>query len=447
MKYTIEIPASIVREAFKFALTQLPNSTNNFFYDVRNAFKNQLEDIFSDHGIGTFRESHLGSTNYLRDSRVISGDCIIKYSGWNNDLRQALDFDFCARYGHDEYSLKAVNYLDRAYCELPSILPFSIINEFSLGNILLLVQNGDYEIDIVFGQGLKATGYAHQISSRKKKSYLCIFGVHFNNDLLSGLVESSKSCSHSITDINEIMIGTISYPVLFICRRCGQLITCSCFKDHYSIKEDIMRFLPYGNSEPDLRAHVKNLFTKDGICSLCTGKIPSQIYGSAMYYSSFLQRHLPYYTLFTRKKNSHDIFEKEECKQIENEVREKFAYPRIGEKWISETTLFKVVSSIFSPMVVFHHYRGIELQGLELDIWIPGLKVGIEYQGEQHFQAIEHWGGEEGLRKRQENDKKKRLLCEKVGYTLIEFHHLEELSEEAIRKKLTPYMRKYNPIS
>jgi len=166
-----------------------------------------------------------------------------------------------------------------------------------------------------------------------------------------------------------------------------------------------------------------------------------------MYYSSFLQRYLPYYTLFTRKNLGHGVFEADKYKQVENEVREIFGYPRIGQKWISETTLFKVVSTMFSPMEVIHHYRGIELQGLELDVWIPELRIGIEYQGEQHYQVVRHWGGEEGLIKRQENDKKKRNLCEKAGYTLVEFHHSEELSEETIRKKLSKYMREPYPMS
>ena len=121
-------------------------------------------------------------------------------------------------------------------------------------------------------------------------------------------------------------------------------------------------------------------------------------------------------------------------------MREAFGYPKIGETFVSEMMLFKVVSAMGSPLNVVHHYKGKELQGLEIDIWIPELRLGIEYQGEQHYQAFEHWGGEKGLRKRQENDRKKKLLCKQTGYTLVEFHYSEELSEEAIRKKLGKYL-------
>ena len=79
----------------------------------------------------------------MRDSRSIPGDSLIKLTGWKKDIKQELDMKFCAGYGHEDYSLTAINYIDRAYCELPSLLPFATAKEFSLGNILVLVQNGD----------------------------------------------------------------------------------------------------------------------------------------------------------------------------------------------------------------------------------------------------------------------------------------------------------------
>jgi len=437
-KHIVKIPTSIIGDAFRIALAQPPMEREHFFHDVRMAFKEQLESIFAADGIGTFPESTLGYTNYLRDSRSIPGDSLIKFTGWKKDIKQELDMRFCAGYGHEDYSLTAINYIDRAYCELPSLLPFATAKDFSLGNILVLVQNGDYEIDIVFEKGVRAAGYAHQISSRKKKSYFCLLGVHFDNYLLREFVTSNHTCKH---DLDEIRVGTISYPFLSICRRCGQLFTCTCFDGHYSIENDVVRRLPYGNSEQVLRSNIENIQVLNGICSLCTGRVPSHFYGSDMYYSSFLQRYLPYHTLFSRRELGHDVYEGEEHKTIENKVREAFGYPKIGEKWISETILFKVVSMMFSPMEVVHHYRGIELQGLELDVWLPEIRLCIEYQGEQHYQAIDHWGGEDGLKKRQENDRKKKLLCKMAGYTLVEFHYSEELSEEAIRKKLSQYLR------
>ena len=95
---------------------------------------------------------------------------------------------------------------------------------------------------------------------------------------------------------------------------------------------------------------------------------------------------------------------------------------------------------MFVPHEVVHHYRGEEMERLEIDIWIPTLKLAIEYQGEQHYQPIERWGGADGLKKRKENDKRKRELCRRNGFVLVEFVHSEELTEASVAKKLSRYL-------
>lgn len=43
----------------------------------------------------------------------------------------------------------------------------------------------------------------------------------------------------------------------------------------------------------------------------------------------------------------------------------------------------------------------------------------IEFDGEQHFKPIEHWGGEEGFLKRKEADLIKTEWCEKEQIPLL----------------------------
>lgn len=43
----------------------------------------------------------------------------------------------------------------------------------------------------------------------------------------------------------------------------------------------------------------------------------------------------------------------------------------------------------------------------------------IEFQGIQHYEAKSKFGGENGLRKQQFNDKRKKEYCQKHGYRLI----------------------------
>jgi hypothetical protein len=75
-----------------------------------------------------------------------------------------------------------------------------------------------------------------------------------------------------------------------------------------------------------------------------------------------------------------------------------------------------------------------------LDVWVPDLKLGIEYQGEQHYQAMTHWGGDEGFARRKANDARKRQLCRSLGYTLVEFRFDEPLTDVAVEKRLARYL-------
>lgn len=56
---------------------------------------------------------------------------------------------------------------------------------------------------------------------------------------------------------------------------------------------------------------------------------------------------------------------------------------------------------------------------LFLDFYIPYKKIAIEVQGEQHFVAVNKFGGEENLKIQQERDKIKKELCEKKGIKLF----------------------------
>jgi len=125
---------------------------------------------------------------------------------------------------------------------------------------------------------------------------------------------------------------------------------------------------------------------------------------------------------------------------IENEVRQKFGHGKIGEAWTSETILYYIVRSLFPEMTVLRHYRPDFLQGLELDIFIKELEVGIEYQGLQHFKPVGHWGGIKALQKLKVRDKKKREICSSWGINLIYFKYNEGLSNDLVLEKLKRYI-------
>jgi len=422
--YRIRINNRIVENSFLVALRQ----RGNFFHNLRLAFKQELEAIFQDHGLNIDSGSKLVSANLEKNTNFVEKKIVTKYTGYNNDIKVNIDANFCAKYGHEDYSIDALNYIDREFRDLPSLLPFKVVKNFFLGNILVLVENGNYTVSIDSEEGVNIVGYTFDISARKRKSYICLLGVHFDYELLSSIFAAYlDNCTHPTDSLDEIRINTAFFPVTFICRRCGKILTCSCFEDYLDIHNG-------------LTVCRNDVEVKSNICHLCTGNIPTQLYPCSPTPSTFLIRYMPYHYLVSLRKYGRFVFSQDkEYKNIENEVRELFGYPKIGESWITETLLYKMIRVLFPSLDVLYHYRGAELEGLEIDIWIPKLRVGIEYQGVQHYKVVEHWGGEEGLMKRIVNDQKKKHICNSLGYKLIEFHYDETLTEEVVVKRLKKF--------
>jgi len=121
---------------------------------------------------------------------------------------------------------------------------------------------------------------------------------------------------------------------------------------------------------------------------------------------------------------------------FENITREEFGFRKIGDAYIGESLLFKIVRRLFPDDEVIRHHRPAWLQGLEIDIYLPRRKLGLEYQGQQHFHAITAWGGESALVELQHRDVKKRKLCHERGVKLIAVDYAEPLTEPHISERV-----------
>jgi len=123
-------------------------------------------------------------------------------------------------------------------------------------------------------------------------------------------------------------------------------------------------------------------------------------------------------------------------KIIENEVRRKFKHKKIGDAWTSETILYHIICSLFPNYNIYRHYRPDFLEGLELDIYIEELKIGVEYQGIQHYEPISYWGSEEAFEKLQKRDMKKQTLAKLNGIPIVYFTYEEHLNDDIVMDKL-----------
>lgn len=149
--------------------------------------------------------------------------------------------------------------------------------------------------------------------------------------------------------------------------------------------------------------------------------------------------------IFKRLKEEEDIVKKIRKKfktmdfpnWAENIVRQKLGYKKVGKAWLSETLLFNLIKKTYPKLKVIHHYRPSFLGHLELDIFIKDVNIGVEYQGEQHFMPLKHWGGEDSLKRGMKRDLKKKKLCEKNNIDLIYFNYDEDISLKNVKSKLS----------
>jgi hypothetical protein len=194
----------------------------------------------------------------------------------------------------------------------------------------------------------------------------------------------------------------------------GEVYFCSCFRK--AIEKNPEPKVSFKTLHPHVKYALDNNSYMDNICHLCTKTEPPQnpfshsfasIYGCYIYKAYFEM----------------DGINSENYAQIgrdaENAIREKVGYPLIGERWIQETYLYKRIKQNLPEVEIIHHGRPDFLGKQEYDIWIPEYKIAVEYQGIQHYKAIKNWGGEEGLQKRQSDDKKKYKISVENGVTLI----------------------------
>ena len=106
----------------------------------------------------------------------------------------------------------------------------------------------------------------------------------------------------------------------------------------------------------------------------------------------------------------------------------------IASKWKSELTLFTLVHKAY-PDTLFQ-YRPIWLEPQNLDIYVPSLNLGIEYQGLQHYQPVDYFGGIKAFERRQLLDQRKRELCKAHEVYLLEWPYTEDISIKRFMEKI-----------
>lgn len=99
--------------------------------------------------------------------------------------------------------------------------------------------------------------------------------------------------------------------------------------------------------------------------------------------------------------------------------------------------LLQIVQELFPNQRIELEYNVAERGALFLDIFLPRLKIGFEFDGRQHFEYVEHFhGSKDNFLRARRRDYEKTERCEQLGITLVRVAYYEEMDRESVRRKI-----------
>ena len=115
-------------------------------------------------------------------------------------------------------------------------------------------------------------------------------------------------------------------------------------------------------------------------------------------------------------------------------------YIQTQNKWKSEELVYEYTKQIFNKHQVIYQHRPYFLRTengqMSYDVFVCGENIAIEYQGKQHFEAVEFFGGQKHFEEQSKRDELKREKSEQNGVILIYINYWEDISLELIKSKI-----------
>ena len=109
-------------------------------------------------------------------------------------------------------------------------------------------------------------------------------------------------------------------------------------------------------------------------------------------------------------------------------------------KWKSEQLMFQLIAEMFPNNPVYYQYRADFLRHgksqLSYDVFIPSLRLAFEYQGKQHFQPVDFFGGKDSFERQKQRDKQKLNLSIENHITLVYINYWDDLNVHLIQQKI-----------
>lgn len=159
-----------------------------------------------------------------------------------------------------------------------------------------------------------------------------------------------------------------------------------------------------------------------------------------------LEQHLQYFYVTKRLKKKSEAYDIA-IRLYQDSNAGKYAYEprstyiRPVNKWVSEELVYRLTKKLYKDYAVVYQHRPFFLRSalggqMSYDVFISGLNIAIEYQGRQHFEPVDFFGGAEAFKKLKKRDEEKAILSRKNGIKLVYINYWEEICPELIEERV-----------
>lgn len=239
----------------------------------------------------------------------------------------------------------------------------------------------------------------------------------------------NAQCVCAVENLYPVQNSFNRWYIVWKCRVCGKEYICSCFKEAMA---EMRKEFGSGTIGKCMNIDTNNASFRENICHLCR-KLPS----STVFYAYGGKIGKYYYPYIMREQYGKHL----EPRDAENSVREQIGVPKIGEGWVSQTQLYYTIVALFPEYEIQREASPAWLGRQRYDIYFPQAKLAIEYQGKQHFEPVDIFGGEEGFKKTVERDKEKLRKSKENGVTVLFISCKDKIDEDSLYRRVKKYLK------
>ncbi|WP_180063564.1 hypothetical protein [Acinetobacter sp. YH16042] len=328
-------------------------------------------------------------------------------------------------YYDDHLSLK--EYIDKGKMIIP-YLQFELISDKDIDLDVTEVKLPSFIIlcDFLYGGGItRKYNIKNTKMKTKNKTSIQLLSVEFPQALLTKLYSRMTPPKSLLPS----KLGFYEWRQTFYNKMTGESFFCSCFKGALAQNQ-----IGLAVRHTHLKNALEHKSVKVSICHICTNTNSDLIYCHKMYGSAFKAKYGAYIAKYAFQEGISE-------RDAENHIRELKGVARIGERWVNETLLFNYINLLFPQYTVQREASPSWLNRQRFDVYIPELNLAIEYQGQQHYLAVNLFGGEEGLKRTKQRDKEKLQLSKANGVDIIYFSYKDNLTEKLVQNRLKNYLK------